>query len=246
MRVLTFFPPKSTLLVLAALAAAVPLAHADVDGARPATEGFYPIWESTGHIERHREIYLGTNGAHYGIMDVIQVGVQPVNFLYRSPNAYAKFSLMDRGNWHMAGQVGAYYLMNEASRAFFSPMYSSRLDNPDFSVLMFPVTTTATLGVSDWLDFHQTATFLALYSPSGILDGQGYLGYSAVAELKARAHHSVLLHVGEVGFWNHDFSMLGSSYRYHNTWMEFRIGYFYRMRSDGAQGSPLIGFGLVI
>jgi hypothetical protein len=216
------------------------------DDVRPATEGFYPIWENTGFVERHREMYLGTNGAHYGILDVAHIGVQPINFMYRSPNAYVKASLFEKGNWHVAGQVGAYYLMNEASRSFFSPMYSSRLDNPDFSVYLVPVTLTATLRVSDWLDFHQTATALEVYSSSGVLDNQVYPGYSAVAELKARSRHSVLLHAGEVGFWKHDFSVLGTSYRYHNTWMEFRIGYFYRMRSEGMQSAPMIGFGLVI
>jgi hypothetical protein len=255
MRTFKKIAPILTLLLLAT----GPLGHADEsitkaapatqdasDGIRPSTEGFYPIWENTGHIEKHRQMYIGTNGAHYGILDVVQVGVQPVNFMYRSPNINTKFSLFSQGHWRVAGQVGAYYLMNEASRAYFSPMYSSRLDNPDFSVLMFPATMSATYLVSDWMDFHQTATYLALYSPSGMLEGQGYLGYTAVAELKARAHHSVLLHVGEVGFWNHDFSMIGTSYRYHNSWMEFRIGYFYRMRTDGAQSSPLIGFGIVI
>jgi hypothetical protein len=239
---------KVWLLWIASWVLAVPgLALANtIDGPRPSAEGFYPIWENTGFVERHREMYIGTNGAHYGILNVAQIGVQPINFIYRSPNAYAKVQLARGDQWRLSGQIGAYYLMSEASRAFFSPMYSSRLDNPGFSVYLMPVSLTATHQVSDWLELHQTATALGVHSSSGRLPAQAYLGYSVVAELKARARHSVLLHAGEVGFWNHDFSLLGTSYRYHNSWMEFRLGYFYRMRPNGMQASPLIGFGLVI
>ena len=47
------------------------------DAIRPATEGFYPIWENTGFVEKRREMYIGTNGAHYGIADVLLVGIGP-------------------------------------------------------------------------------------------------------------------------------------------------------------------------
>ncbi|MGK5084387.1 hypothetical protein WDW37_13915 [Bdellovibrionota bacterium FG-1] len=227
------------LLVLAAFSLITTAAGA-------ATEGFYPLWETTAHIEKHREAYIGTNGAHYGILDVAQVGVQPVNFIYRSPNVYGKISLGQRGQWSFATQLGAYYLMSESSRAYFSPMYSSRLDNPDFSIVLFPVSLSASLEVSDWFDLSQTVTGLNVYSPQGALQNMTYFGYSAVGEFKTHSHHSMLLHASEVGFWNHDFSLLGISYRYHNSWMEFRIGYFYRLRTEGAQTAPLIGLGFVI
>jgi hypothetical protein len=222
-----------------------PAPAASSDGIRPQTEALYPIWENTGFVEKHRQIYLGTNGAHYGIQDVVQVGVQPINFLYRAPNVYTKFSLLQRDRWHVAGQVGAFYLMNEASRAFLSPMYSSRLDNPDFSVVLLPVTATATYELSDWLQLHQTATVLGVFSSSGILANQAYFGYTAVAELVAARRHSVLLHGGEVGFWDHDFSLVGASYRYHNTWFEFQLGYFYRFEKEGTQSAPMIALGLL-
>jgi hypothetical protein len=224
------------------IAAAVPQ-----DGIRPSTEGFYPIWENTGFVEKHRELYIGTNGAHYGIQDVAHVGVTPVNFLYRAPNAYVKFSAYQGERWHVSGQVGAYYLMDEASRAFLSPMYASRLDNPDFSVWLTPVTATATYELSDWLQLHQTATVLGvLSSADSPLQNQAFVGYTLVGELLAKRRHSVLAHAGEVGFWNHDFRMLGISYRYHNTWLELRLGYFYRFRVDGAQSAPMISVGFLI
>ena len=86
-----------------------------------------------------------------------------------------------------------------------------------------------------------TRTFTYKDAEGAAIDLTDYAG-----EFKARARHSMLLHAGDVGFWNHDFSMLGASYRYHNSWMEFRIGYFYRIRSEGMQSSPLIGVGFVI
>ncbi len=216
------------------------------DSPRPSTAGFYPIWENTGHIEKHREAYIGTNGAHFGIANALHVGVQPIHFLYRTPNVYAKVSLKSTRDWRVSGTVGAYYLLNEASRSFFSPMYTSRLDNPDFAVMMIPATLSATTLISDWLELHQSATWLTLRSTDEYLPTQGYLGYTATAELKARDRHSVLLHVGEIGFWDHDFGNVGASYRYHNTWLEFRLGYFYRFRQDGMQNSPLIGLGLLL
>ena len=63
---------------------------------------------------------------------------------------------------------------------------------------------------------------------------------SAAAEMLARHHHSVLLHAGEVGFWNHDFSTLGTSYRYHNTWVDLQLGYFYRFEESGGQSAPMV------
>lgn len=246
------------LALLTLFAADARRAHADVsassatssahgDEVRPSTTGFYPIWENTGFVEKHREIYLGTNGAHFGILDRAHIGVQPIHFLYRAPNGYAKFSLLDRGRWHLSAQAGALYLMNEASRAFLSPMYASRLDNPDFAVLLTPVTASATHEVSDWMQLHQSATLLGVISANGTpLANEAYLGYTVVGELLAKRRHSVRLHASEVGFWKHDFAMLGTSYRYHNSWFEFQMGYFYRFRAVGNQSSPMIALGFLM
>jgi hypothetical protein len=222
------------------------LSFAEGESFHPSTQGFYPIWESTAYVESHRDAYVGTNGADFGIGNVVQVGVQPVNFIYRTPNVFAKIRLFDKEDWQFSTQVGAYYLLDQASRAFFSAMYSSRLDNPDYNVMMFPASMIASRDISDWLEIHQTLTALTLHSPTGPLKTQVTFGYSIVAELKAKARHSVLLHAGEIGFWNHDFALLGTSYRYHNTWMEFRLGYFYRMRPGALQSSPLLGFGFYL
>lgn len=220
--------------------------QAYADGVRPSTEGFYPLWENTGYVERHREIYLGTNAAHFGILDRVHVGVQPVSFLYRAPNAYAKVSLLNTSRWHVAARAGVFHLMPEAGKAYFSPMYTSRLDNQDFAVWLLPLSLSATYELADWMQLHQSATAMGIYSRSGELVNQVYGGYSVIAELLAKRRHSVLAHLAEVGIWEHDFSMLGASYRYHNAWIDFQLGYFYRFRTDGSQAGPLISLGFLL
>lgn len=206
------------------------------------TEGFYPIWESTGSIESHRKIYIGSNGAHVGIRDRVQVGVQPVYFMYRTPNANIKILLRDFETTSLTVQVSYYRLMEEASRAFLSPMYTSRLDNPDFRVHLTPVSLASSTHIGDWLDLHQSVTALPLFT-DGPLNNEVNFGYSATAEFLGRRSHSVLLHGGEVGFWRHDFSFLGTSYRYRGSTVEFRLGYFYRLRPGSQQSGPLLALG---
>ncbi len=213
-----------------------------------ATEGFYPIWEGTGQVEAHEQAVIGTTGAHYGILDKAQVGFYPVQFMYRTPNVYAKFRVASPApsenlRIQNAFQISSFYLMSQASRAFFSTMYTSRLDNPDFSVLLTPISLLSTWSYSNWLDLHHTATYMRISSSNGSLEKTGYFGYSAVAEFKAKQHHSMLLHAGEVGFWDHDFSTLGTSYRYQGSLIEFRLGYFYRLRAEGSQAGPNVGLG---
>src|SRR5687767_2598257 len=88
-----------------AIGTLTPTATFASDEIRPSTGGFYPIWENTSYVEKHREIYIGTNGAHYGILDRAQIGVQPINFIYRSPNAYLKFLVHQNSDWHLSAQV---------------------------------------------------------------------------------------------------------------------------------------------
>ena len=206
------------------------------------TEGFYPIWESTGSIESHRKIYIGSNGAHMGIRDRVQFGVQPVYFMYRIPNGNVKVLLHEGESTSVTAQISYYRLMEEASRAFLSPMYTSRLDNPDFTVHLVPVSLASTTHIGDWLDLHQSVTALSLFT-NGPLNNEVNFGYSATAEFLGRRSHSILLHGGEVGFWRHDFSFLGTSYRYRGSTVEFRLGYFYRMRPGSQQSGPLIALG---
>jgi hypothetical protein len=81
---------------------------------------------------------------------------------------------------------------------------------------------------------------------SGPLQNEVTPGYSAVVELTVKKKHSLLLHGGEVGLWKHDFALVGSSYRFQGDWLEFRLGYFYRMRQDSQQSAPMVSVGASI
>jgi hypothetical protein len=209
------------------------------------TTGLYPIWESTGHIEQDAAVRFGTTGVQVGIRGVAHVGVQPVNFIARSPNGYFKASLFASERWRLAGQVSAYRLLDGASSAFFSPMFSSRLDNRDYKATLLPVSLAASVEVARWLEVHQTLTGLAVVAP-GHLRTRVTPGYSVVAELNPRARHGISLHAAEVGFWAHDLTIAGASYRYRNGWMELRLGYFYRFSKSGSQAAPLVAFGVLL
>lgn len=212
---------------------------------RPDTTGFYPLWESTAHIERAGDLHLGSNGLQAGIGDALHVGVQPVLFAYRAPNAYLKVALPSLGRVRLAAQAGAYELLPGASSALFSPMYSSRLDNRDFALTLLPVSLSASVEFGEWLELHQTITALGLFTSGPLRNGETP-GYAAVAELNPHGRHGLSLHAGEVGFWNHDLAHAGASYRYRNEWLEFRLGYFYRFGKSGAQAGPLASLGVLL
>jgi hypothetical protein len=38
----------------------------------------------------------------------------------------------------------------------------------------------------------------------------------------------------------------GASYRYRNSWMELRLGYFYRFGKSGGQSAPLAAIGVLL
>jgi len=204
--------------------------------------GFYPIWENTGFIQKHRELFAGTNHLQFGIKNGAQIGLLPVQYMYRTPNLYGKFALYEKGPWHLATQIGLLDLLPGASKAYFSPMFTSRLDNPDFSLFLIPVSLSATLEVADWLDLHQTLTSLSTFT-SGPLDNETNFGLSLVAEIKGLSQHSLLFHWANVGLWRPDLTILGTSYRFQGEIVEFRLGYFYRFQKSGLQSSPMVSLG---
>jgi hypothetical protein len=66
------------------------------------------------------------------------------------------------------------------------------------------------------------------------------LGYFVNLELLAARRHGFVVHLGEVGFWDHDFVAVGASYRLNFRALELRVGYLYRRSANGGQGSPLL------
>lgn len=229
----------------APIAGEPPEGDAAAEALRADTTGFYPLWENTGHVERGADVRIGTTGAQVGVGGFLHVGVQPLNFLYRSPNAFAKVSLLQSGAWNVAGHVALFRLLEGASRAFLSPMYSSRLDNPDFEVTLAPISIAVSTLIVPSLAVHQTITGLVVSGEGSVRD-RVTPGYSAVIELNPLERHAITLHVAEVGFWTHDLAILGASYRYRNGWLEARLGYFYRFTESGAHAAPLAGLGVLL
>ena len=211
----------------------------------PATTGFYPLWEGSGYVERAGAFRLGTTGTHVGVAGVAHVGVSPLPFMHRTPNLYSKLVLSDRPTLGISLQVSAYAMLNGAARGLFSPMYSTRLDNPDFRVWVVPVTASATHRIAPWLDLHQSLTLMGVTS-GGPIRSEITPGYSLVAELHASSSSSLLLHAAQVGLWDHRFGLAGASVRYQGDWLELRAGYFYRMFVEGAQSGPLVGIGVLL
>lgn len=235
-------PPMKLFLLVFSFA--VSLLHAE-ETLRTSTTGFYPVWENTGNVEKGGQIRLGLSDAEVGIADRAQVGMNPVVFAYRIPNGYLKINLGRTGVFKWSAQTGFYYLLEQASRSSMSPMYVSRLDNPDFTMLLIPTSLNNTVAVFDWLELHQSFTLLPEIN-SGRLANKVFGGYSVVAELLPQGRHGLLFHLGEVGIWEHDFSLVGASYRYRNAWMEFRLGYFYRIQKVGTQSAPLASISFLL
>jgi hypothetical protein len=238
------FEKKVGRFLVLTLAATV-AAGAKAEELRLDTTGLYPIWESTGHVEEGGSVRVSTTGAQVGIRDLAHVGVLPLYFIDRTPNGYVKVVLPAPQGWHVAAQVGAYRLLEGASHAFFSPMFSSRLDNTDFAVNLIPVSVSASYDVTRWLEIHQTLTSLAVLAP-GHLESRVTPGYSVAAEINPRGRHGLTLHAMDVGIWTKELAVAGASYRYRNGWAELRLGYFYRFTSAGVQASPLASFGVLL
>lgn len=202
----------------------------------------YPLWENTAHVLGHRRLFLGTSHAELGLFDKVQLGVHPLFFLFRTLNLHGKVRLLSRERLSVAAHAEILYFLPGASEAFISSNYVSRIDTRDVQLTVVPVGASASYAVTPWFYLHGTATVAGLFG-NGPFREQLVLGTTVVAEVLALQRHSVALHAGEVGFWNHDFGTLGASYRYRYGWFEVKLGYFFRFMTDGRQGSPLISLG---
>jgi hypothetical protein len=202
----------------------------------------YPLWENTGHILGHRRLFLGTSNAEFGLFDTVQVGVHPVFYLFRTLNLHGKVRVLSRDRLSVAAHAELLHFLPGASEAFTSSNYVSRIDTRDVQLTVIPVGTSASYAVTPWFYLHGTATVAGIFD-NGPFKERLVLGTTVVAEVLALRRHSLALHAGEVGFWDHDFATLGGSYRYRLGWFEAKLGYFFRFMDDGRQGSPLLALG---
>jgi hypothetical protein len=245
-------------LVLLSLLFAASAARAESPSPPPADEGsapaeaptpvltsLYPLWENTAQVLGHRSMYVGTSNTELGLFDVAQVGVHPLSFIFRTPNVHAKVRLLSRERLAVAAHAEVLVFLPGASEAFTSSNYISRLDTRDILLTVVPVGATASYQVRPWLYLHGTGTLMGIFD-NGPYQDRVVLGTNLVAEFLALQHHSVRVHLGEVGYWNHDFSLIGASYCYRRSWFEAQLGYFYRFFKDGRQTNPMLALGVYL
>jgi len=202
----------------------------------------YPLWENTAHLLSHQDMYLGTSNVEFGILDVAQLGTHPLSFIFRTPNIHGKVRLLSRERLAVAAHAELLVFLPGASEAFTSSNYISRLDTRDIVLTVIPVGATATYQLTPWLTLHGTTTVMGMFD-DGPYRNRLVPGMTAVAEFMALQHHTFRAHAGEVGFWNHDFNLLGASYCFRYKWFEAQVGYFVRFMIEGRQGNPMLALG---
>jgi hypothetical protein len=234
-------------LLLGLLAASVTQAEEATEPEQPNSPltSLYPIWENTASLLGHRDLYLGTGNAEFGIMGVAQLGTHPLSFIFRTPNIHGKVRLLSRERLAVAAHAELLVFLPGASEAFTSSNYISRLDTRDILLTVVPVGATASYQPTPWLYLHGTTTVMGIFD-DGPYRNRLVPGITVVAEFLAFQRHTFRAHAGEVGFWNHDFNMLGASYCYRRSWFEAQVGYFYRFMLEGRQASPLLALGIYL
>jgi hypothetical protein len=222
------------------LAALLLLATVGVDHSQFEAVGFYPLWENTGTLLDRREGLIGTSYLEMG-MGNAQVGLRPMEFLFRTPNLHAKLRLYASGALEWSAHAEVLALLSGATSTFTSSNFVSRIDNSAGALWVAPVGTSLSWFPADFAAVHTTLTAMSVAGK-----GQPYygsLGLSSVIELRALRHHGLLFHLTEIGFWRQDEFILGMSYRLSLGWFRAQIGYFYRFSPDGSQASPLLSLG---
>lgn len=237
----------AALLQAADPAPASPEAGAPPEPAAPpahegfAAVGFYPLWENSAHLLRHRDALLGTDAFELGLFDRFQAGLRPQEFLFRTPNAHAKVQLYARGALELAAQLEVLWLLPGATNVFTSSNFVSRIDNARGGLWVVPLGSTLTWYPAEFAALHTTLSVMGVAGSEQPLYAS--LGLSTVLEVHAHRRLAFLLHASEIGFWRHDLFVVGASFRLRFGWFYTQLGYFYRVSPDGRQASPLLSLG---
>ena len=210
-----------------------------------AINGVVPIWESSGRTLALRQAYLGTSHVQVGLGKGILIGLRPIPYPSGAPNLHGRFRILSTKSLDVALQVEGMILLPGAGNSFASSNFKSRINNWTSAYLVVPLSLAATWQPAKWLSLNQSLTLLSvlgLFEPNARVT----LGYFVTLELLPLSRHGILLHLGEVGFWDHDFVTLGASYRFNYRSFEARIGYLYRRSVDGGQGAPMLSIGFLL
>jgi len=204
---------------------------------RFSVNGLYPLWEASGHTLGLREAFIGTSHIQLGLGKRVQIGLRPVPYPFGAPNVHGRFGVLTKEDFHLAVQGEVMVLLPGAGNSFASSNFKSRINNWAKTYLVVPVSLAASWQPLNWLQLNQSLTLMGVFGltePSGRVT----LGYFVNLELVPLRRHGFVAHFGEVGFWDHDFVVIGASYRLNFRAFELRLGYLYRRSADGGQGAP--------
>jgi hypothetical protein len=206
--------------------------------------GMFPLWEDTGTVLPAHGVYLGTDSVSGSPFDGVQVNISPNYFVHRAPNADIKIRLFTRGAWSLAWRQTVMGLFRNAQDRFFLQTYTSRIFNPRSEILLLPANVSATFAPWSFLRLHGTATLMPqVYFFPKKRGVHVWTGLSAMAEIIFLPGNSLFFHLGEVGFWEHEFAYLAASYRFNYAWFVARAGFVYRVYPEGLQRAPFVTLG---
>ena len=204
--------------------------------------GLIPTWESSGRSLERLQVYLGSSHVQLGLGRGVTLGIRPIPYPSGAPNLHVRVQLLARAELFVSLRTEAMVLLPGAGNSFVSSNFKSRINNWNRPYLVLPITAAASWQPLKWLQLNQSLTLLGVFGlgePSVRLT----LGYVLTVEFVPHPRHGFLIHVGEVGFWDHDFVMVGASYRLNYRAFEARLGYLYRRSLDGGQGAPVFAVG---
>ncbi len=204
---------------------------------RFSVNGLYPLWEASGRTLGLREVFIGTSHVQLGLGKRIQIGLRPVPYPFGAPNVHGRFGILTREDFYLAVQAEVMVLLPGAGNSFASSNFKSRINNWAKTYLVVPVSLAASWQPLKWLQLNQSLTLMGVFGLSEP-SGRVTLGYFINVELVPLKRHGFVAHFGEVGFWEHDFVVIGASYRLNFRALELRLGYLYRRSADGGQGAP--------
>jgi hypothetical protein len=208
----------------------------------PLYTGFYPTWEDTGRALPSGTVYIGTNQIMVALPGGVQIGLQPIPFLYRAPNLVLKLGYGAYKGLHLSSRHSVHYILPNAAQSFQSSIFNRGYGEIDVPIFVLTNNLSGSYSIKPWWEVHGTFTALGIVSNEAIastLSG----GISIVNEFKAHDRHALAVHLIETGLWSHDAFLLGASYRLNVWYIELQVGYFYRFFKSGSESSMMFSMG---
>lgn len=203
--------------------------------------GFYPLVEDSGFTQKDSHWRLGFNEIGFSFLQRYSISTQPMLYAANAPNIKVKGQLYEDQK-HAVAVTASVNMLLPGTDDFFSAFYSSRVFNPNSTLYVVPLSLSHSVRLNKHITLHHSLTDINVYARTDFKT-KANIAYSTVLQLKAKQNHSLMLHGGEVGFWDHDYYLFGLSYRYSGKRFYTQMGYFNRVQLEGVQGMPLFDIG---